>query len=113
MDTLLRIALTSALGATALAVVAAMLSPLVRRPALTHVLWLLVLLKLVTPPLFGVPVHIGAADTLTAENAVPLVQRAAARSAVEAVPAPAEPRPRGHASLALSLYRSAWAAPAN
>src|SRR5437868_1875420 len=46
----------NALGATVLAVAAALTGRLCRRPALTHVLWLLVLLKLVTPPLLSVAI---------------------------------------------------------
>src|SRR5438128_984365 len=41
--------------ATGLALVAAAVGSL-RRPALTHSLWLLVLLKLITPPLFTVAI---------------------------------------------------------
>src|SRR2546423_9055819 len=38
-----------------LAVVAAGIGRLCRRPALTHALWLLVLIKLITPPLVTLP----------------------------------------------------------
>src|SRR2546423_6612743 len=54
MNDLLHVALSNAVAATALAVVAAVTGRLCRRPALTHGLWLLVLLKLVTPPLLTV-----------------------------------------------------------
>lgn len=56
MPTLLEIVLSNALVATLLALLAAALAAVCRRPALTHRLWLLVLLKLITPPL--VPVHL-------------------------------------------------------
>src|SRR5437879_6255717 len=56
MHPLLEMILSNALVATLLAVLAALVSHVVRRPALTHALWLLVLLKLVTPPL--VPVQL-------------------------------------------------------
>jgi beta-lactamase regulating signal transducer with metallopeptidase domain len=56
MDTLLQIGLSNAVVATALALVVACVGLLWRRPALVHSLWLLVLLKLITPPLFWVPV---------------------------------------------------------
>jgi beta-lactamase regulating signal transducer with metallopeptidase domain len=46
----------NALLATVLAIGAAVLTRIWRRPALAHGLWLLVLLKLVTPPLFLVPI---------------------------------------------------------
>lgn len=57
METLLQIGLSNAVGSAVLAVLAAGLSRIVRRPALTHVLWVIVLLKLVTPPLIVVPVR--------------------------------------------------------
>src|SRR5262249_5366761 len=55
MDTLLHVGLSNAALATALALSAAIASRLCRRPALAHSLWLLVLLKLLTPPLWRVP----------------------------------------------------------
>jgi bla regulator protein blaR1 len=55
VDTLLVIGLNNALLATLLAVVAAAVSRCCRRPALVHGLWLLVLLKLLTPPVVTVP----------------------------------------------------------
>jgi beta-lactamase regulating signal transducer with metallopeptidase domain len=56
MQTLLEVGLSNAVMAALLALVAAVLACCCRRPALAHRLWLLVLLKLVTPPLVGVPV---------------------------------------------------------
>jgi beta-lactamase regulating signal transducer with metallopeptidase domain/Skp family chaperone for outer membrane proteins len=56
MNTLLLLGLSNALAALILAVPAALVSRLMRRPALAHVLWLLVLLKLVTPPLLFWPI---------------------------------------------------------
>src|SRR5438046_913360 len=55
MDALLHIGLGNAVAATALALVAAALGRIARRPALAHALWLLVLLKLLTPPLVWLP----------------------------------------------------------
>jgi bla regulator protein blaR1 len=55
MDTLFDAGLANALLASALALVAAPVARLCRRPALAHALWLLVLLKLVTPPLVALP----------------------------------------------------------
>ncbi|MGP0068437.1 MAG: M56 family metallopeptidase [Isosphaeraceae bacterium] len=53
METLFRAGVSNAVSATFLAMVVAGLSrPLARRPAILHGLWLLVLLKLVTPPLY-------------------------------------------------------------
>lgn len=54
METLLHIALSNALAATVLALVAAAASLALRRPPLTRALWLLVLIKLLTPPLWHV-----------------------------------------------------------
>src|SRR5688500_15562071 len=56
MSTLLHVGLANLLCASALAVAAALVGRYARRPALTHSLWLLVLLKLVTPPFFTLPV---------------------------------------------------------
>ena len=57
METLFRAGVSNAVSATFLAMVVACLSrPLARRPAILHCLWLLVLLKLVTPPLYEVAI---------------------------------------------------------
>jgi beta-lactamase regulating signal transducer with metallopeptidase domain len=57
VETLFRAGVNNAVSATLLAMVVACLSrPLARRPAILHCLWLLVLLKLVTPPLYEVPI---------------------------------------------------------
>src|SRR5262249_46062492 len=57
MEPLLRTGLTNALLAGLLAVLAFAASWLLRRrPAVVHALWLLVLVKLVTPPLVGLPI---------------------------------------------------------
>jgi beta-lactamase regulating signal transducer with metallopeptidase domain len=57
METLLQVTLSNAIAAAALALVAGLASVFWRRrPALVHGLWLLVLLKLLTPPLIRVPV---------------------------------------------------------
>jgi beta-lactamase regulating signal transducer with metallopeptidase domain len=55
VDRLLQIALTNALAATLLALPAAGLSRLIRRPPITRALWIVVLLKLLTPPIWSVP----------------------------------------------------------
>ena len=55
VETLYRAGLSNAVSATVLAVVVACLGRVLgRRPAVLHCLWLLVLLKLVTPPLYEV-----------------------------------------------------------
>jgi bla regulator protein BlaR1 len=57
VETLYRAGINNALSATILALVVACLGRLLgRRPAVLHALWLLVLLKLVTPPLYEVSV---------------------------------------------------------
>src|SRR6266404_5788812 len=56
MDMLLHVGLANAVLATGLALVAWVAGRLARRPALAHALWLLVLLKLITPPLLTVPI---------------------------------------------------------
>ena len=58
MTTFLNIALINAVTVLPLALLAWVVSRLVRRPALAHALWVLVLLKFVTPPLFNLPVTI-------------------------------------------------------
>lgn len=56
MAFLLDIALANLLVAALLASLAALAGLWGRRPAVTHALWLLVLLKLITPPLFDCPI---------------------------------------------------------
>jgi beta-lactamase regulating signal transducer with metallopeptidase domain len=56
MQWLLTIGLTNAAVATLLALAAVLTGRWWQRPALSHLLWLLVLVKLVTPPLVEVPV---------------------------------------------------------
>jgi beta-lactamase regulating signal transducer with metallopeptidase domain len=88
LHALLSAAASNALAAAALAVPAALASRR-GRPALAHGLWLLVLLKLVTPPLLPVAVPWpAAAEAPRAESASP-----AAAPVAEAPPRPAEARP--------------------
>jgi beta-lactamase regulating signal transducer with metallopeptidase domain len=56
MTSLVELGLSNAVASLMLAVVAILVGLACRRPALTHALWLLVLLKLVTPPLVRIPV---------------------------------------------------------
>lgn len=78
METLVHVGLMNAALAAALAAVVAVACLLIRNPALKHALWLLVLLKLITPPLVNVPV-------LQPFGMSPHVDVAASNS-VEAVP---------------------------
>jgi beta-lactamase regulating signal transducer with metallopeptidase domain len=59
VDTLLDLGLRNAVGATVLALVAAGVGLVCRRPALRHTLWLLVLLRLLVPPLWDVQLLTG------------------------------------------------------
>ena len=58
MFDILQIALSNAVLVTAAAPVVWGLARVVKQPAFTHVLWVIVLLKLLTPPLFLIPVHL-------------------------------------------------------
>jgi bla regulator protein BlaR1 len=70
MSALLEWTLANAVLVLPLALLAAAVGQLVRRPALTHSLWLLVLVKLVTPPLISVTLPAwGTTETVTATGA--------------------------------------------
>ena len=56
MDSILEIVVSNAVSATLLAVAVFAVGRFIKRPALNHCLWLLVMLKLVTPPLIAVRV---------------------------------------------------------
>jgi hypothetical protein len=56
VERLLAIGISNALAAGVLALVALAAARLLRRPAVTHALWLLVLVKLLTPPLVVLPI---------------------------------------------------------
>ncbi|MGE3804291.1 MAG: M56 family metallopeptidase [Gemmataceae bacterium] len=68
METLVQLALTNAVMATLLALVAGLAGLLRLRPALVHGLWLLVLLKLVTPPFVSIPVPAWSEDPRPADG---------------------------------------------
>jgi beta-lactamase regulating signal transducer with metallopeptidase domain len=57
METLLGIGLANAIMASGLALLAAIVGFFCRRPAVRHTLWLLVLLKLITPPVWSITVN--------------------------------------------------------
>src|SRR5262245_58979236 len=71
MDSLLHIGLSNAIAACALAAVAGIVGCFCRRPAVRHALWLLVLLKLVTPPLIDIPVGQPPASPSLADASAP------------------------------------------
>ncbi len=82
MEKLLTLGLVNAASATVLAfLVAGLARLLVRRPAALHCLWLLVLLKLVTPPLFEVPI-LGRNSGPGADEPIVVVQEQPADVAV-------------------------------
>jgi bla regulator protein BlaR1 len=102
VEALLSIALSNAVVAILLALIAAAVARFCRRPALRHALWLLVLLKLITPPL--VPLSLPwprteEAEPATAEPPPPTVTLPPATE-------PAEP------SISLPESREPAAAPA-
>ena len=69
METLFGAGLSNAACAAGLAVLAWLISQVFRRPALSHALWVLVLLKLVTPPIWNVPISIPAVSIPPAQAA--------------------------------------------
>jgi beta-lactamase regulating signal transducer with metallopeptidase domain len=78
VETLFRAGLSNAVSATLMALLVACLRrPLARRPAVLHCLWFVVLLKLVTPPLYEVPLRWPALFT---------GERGTVRSAPQVVP---------------------------
>src|SRR5262245_1933050 len=82
MPSLLEIGLANAVCAGFLALVALAAGRVCRRPAILHGLWLLVLVKLVTPPLFSLPLRVLPAEEPVAA-AAPVV---AAKPPVEETP---------------------------
>ena len=55
---ILELGLSNLVAAAGLAVLALIAGQWGKRPALTHALWLLVLLKLVTPPVIDLPIRL-------------------------------------------------------
>jgi beta-lactamase regulating signal transducer with metallopeptidase domain len=107
----------SAVVATLLALVAALAGRWVRRPAILHAMWALVLVRLVTPPLLSIPL-VPARFSPTAVPAplsaeIPLAVRDAgavgsARLAVGPTGDAVRPRVMAPALLAVSLAGSLW-----
>lgn len=83
METLLNAALSNAVVVVPLAILAALLGRLGRRPALAHALWVVVLLKLVTPPLVSIPVPWRFVPEVASEP-----EEVVAGDALEALPQP-------------------------
>ena len=78
MDTLLALGLANAACAAVLAVPAYLVSRYGKRPALAHALWLLVLLKLVTPPVLRPGFQTGRAPKETRRFRPPAIPETAA-----------------------------------
>jgi len=74
VETLLHLGLSNALAAAVLGLIVAAVGWVVRRPAVTHSLWLLVLLKLLMPPLWVITIPW---PSLPAATAVPAPRAAA------------------------------------
>src|SRR5829696_4384890 len=88
-DWLLHAGLTNAVAATVLAAAVALicrLPPVRRRPAVVHGLWLVVLLKLVVPPLWAVSVSRPPQPTASSVGAAaaPVLAEAPVQADVEA-----------------------------
>ena len=78
MEKLLILGLVNAASASVLAILVAGAGLLlVRRPAARHCLWLLVLLKLVTPPLFEVPIAVRNLELAADRHVVLMCEQAA------------------------------------
>ncbi len=75
MTTLLEIVLINSLTVVPLAVLAFALGRWAKRPALTHVAWVLVLMKLVTPPFFQLPVAIELPQLPVASQVAPVFEQ--------------------------------------
>jgi len=56
IDSLLQMGLSNAFFSLALAIVAMVVGPKTKRPHLAHMLWLIVFIKLVTPPIVTIPI---------------------------------------------------------
>jgi beta-lactamase regulating signal transducer with metallopeptidase domain len=109
VETLLHIGLTNAVLATVLAFAVAGVALVCRRPALLHSLWLLALLKLLTPPLVPVPLPWpgdGPPDPEAASRG-PAVQQTGDRATAEPRPLP----PRAAEAVPRTRSRRAEAAP--
>jgi bla regulator protein blaR1 len=91
MNALLQIGLTNAAMAAVLAVAAAGAGKICRRPALVHALWVLVLVKLVTPPLVVVPISLPEQSSISDTAESTAVQESATVPAEPERNAPLEP----------------------
>jgi beta-lactamase regulating signal transducer with metallopeptidase domain len=79
MNALLAIAVSNLVVASLIALLALLADRLARRPALTHGLWLLFFLKLLTPPLFPVHVTWSWPSLASVEDTKPLIRETTTR----------------------------------
>jgi beta-lactamase regulating signal transducer with metallopeptidase domain len=123
MRTLVETGLSNALAATVLALAVATIGRICRRPALLHSLWIIVLLKLVAPPLW--PVHLGlfpaAAETVATSPPARSSELVAARlpvvlieevpldvTEIPAVPEAPPPPSRSESPAAMAMLAVNW-----
>lgn len=89
MNNLLEIGLTNAVLATILAMAVWLATRFWRQPVFVHALWVVVLLKLITPPMVGVPWRLSWPSAIPAVHAESLPNVAAEQIDTAALPAPA------------------------
>ncbi len=99
MNSLLNFTIANAISVIPLALIAAFVSWRVRRASLQHAVWVLVLLKFVTPPVFSLPVNLAILPEplaiQTAESVAPPSQ--ISRTEANAVPQSSAPKRMGPA----------------
>ncbi|QDU41871.1 Protease HtpX [Symmachiella dynata] len=88
LQTLFEIVLANAVLATVLAIGVALFARLCRRPAIAHGLWLLVFLKLITPPLVTVPLEILPAPPVISTSSAVIHAPVETTVAVQEAPIP-------------------------
>lgn len=93
MDTLLHVGLSNAVLVLPLVVLAAGATAWGRRPALAHGLWLLVLVKLVTPPMLSLPIPRWTTEQTAPSEPVPLIVEQGEVRPVTLVELPVDPAP--------------------
>jgi len=113
VDTLEQVVLGNAVAATVLALLASAVGLVCRRPALVHSLWLLVLIKLITPPIWQVELFQLPTSTAreTAEASVPAFHSAATTEGADLRECLREDREQGDGDESLVLIRQEAAAP--
>lgn len=108
MDWWLQVGLTNALLATALAGVTTLATRRWTSPALAHVLWLLVVARLLAPPVFGLPIPFLRAAEAPANSLPPAVDAVVMPIGDEAGPHPAEVPPTAGAAEPLVQPTATW-----